>query len=351
MLIIKELMEKARQAGASDLHITVGLSPKMRINGCLKSIDVPPLTEEVIEKLLGEILTCQQKKELEKMGEIDFSFSISDSGRYRANIFKQTGSLAAVFRLFRKQIPDMLDLGLPQEAIDIYKKNRGLILITGPAGCGKTTTMAALLDKINTNRNAHIITLEDPIEYLHTHKKSIITQREIGKDSKSYVRAMRAALKQDPDVIALGEMEDLETIRLALNAAETGHLVISSLSTLGTVNTLERLISIFPPYQQQKIRIQLANVLEAVISKQLIITSNQQERIPIYEIMFADRTIKTLIKEDKIVQIPNAMIQKQTEGMQRMDEAIYELYRSGRINRAEALDYAQNVQELEKKLL
>jgi twitching motility protein PilT len=267
MITIDELLKIGKENGASDVHITVGIPPKMRVNGELVDMNYPKLMPEDTEAIISPMLSERQKEILKRDGEADFSFSIPALGRYRVNAFNQRGSLAAAIRLVGTQIPKPEDLGLPKSVIDLYNKKRGLILVTGPTGSGKSTTLASLINRINENRKAHIITLEDPIEYLHQHKLSMVNQREVGLDTMSYANALRAALREDPDVILVGEMRDLETISIAITAAETGHLVLSTLHTIGAASTIDRIIDVFPPHQQQQIRIQLSMVLEAVISQ------------------------------------------------------------------------------------
>ena len=283
MVTIEELLKIGKENGASDVHITVGLPPKMRVNGELIDMNFPKLMPEDTADIINQLLSEKQRGILAKNGEADFSFSISNFGRYRVNVFNQRGSLAAAIRLVGTQIPKPEELGLPKSVIDLYTKKRGLILVTGPTGSGKSTTLASLINKINENRKAHIITLEDPIEYLHQHKLSMINQREVGLDTLSYANALRAALREDPDVILVGEMRDLETISTAITAAETGHLVLSTLHTIGAASTIDRIIDVFPPHQQQQIRIQLSMVLEAVISQQLIPTSDRHHRVAAFE--------------------------------------------------------------------
>lgn len=351
MINMEELMRTARENGASDVHITAGIPPRMRVNGFLISMEYQRLMPDEIERMLQNIMKEKQSQRLEEKGEADFSFSTPQAGRCRINVFKQSGSYAAVLHLIRETIPDVLELRVPQSAADLYRKKRGLILVTGPSGSGKTTTLAALLHKINQNVHAHIITLENPIEYLHQHDKAIVSQREIGQDTCSYVSALRAALREDSDVILIGEMCSPEIIDAAVTAAETGHLVFSALHTVGAANTIDYMINAFPPYQQQQMRIRLAGVLEAVVSQQLIPTSNHRERVPAFEVMHANLAAKNLIREGKTSQI-GALIQSgRKQGMQTMDDALFELYIRGEIDREQALAYAQDVGMLERKLI
>lgn len=351
MITVEEYLAIAKEKGASDLHIAVGIPPKCRINGELVSLELKSLSPEEIQDIISPILTQYARKILEEEGEVDFAYTIPNQGRYRVNIFKQRGSYSMVIRLVGTIIPSLEEIGLPQSVAELCNKKRGLILVTGPTGSGKSTTLASLIDQINCNQNAHIITLEDPIEYLHSHKKSIVNQREIGLDTKSYVNALRAALREDPDVILAGEMRELDTIATAITAAETGHLVFSTLHTIGAEATIQRIIEVFPPNQQQQIRVQLACVLEAVISQQLIPSLDEEKRVAAYEIMYATPAIKNLIREGKINQI-NSIIQanKKLE-MQTMDDAIYDLYLERKIESKQALIFAQDIAIMEKKLM
>lgn len=350
MINVEELMQIAKNENASDVHITVGIPPKMRVRGELVNMDYPKLlpadTEAIIKSIMGE----RQLDTLAAKGEVDFSFSIPSLGRYRVNVFNQRGSLAAAIRLVGTKIPKPEELGLPRAVIDLYKKKRGLVLVTGPTGSGKSTTLASLIDKINDNSSAHIITLEDPIEYLHHHKKSMVNQREIGLDSHSYANALRAALREDPDVILVGEMRDLETISTAITAAETGHLVFSTLHTIGAASTIDRIIDVFPPHQQQQIRVQLAMVLEAVISQQLIPTADKHRRVAAFEVMLMNVAIKNLIRESKTFQIDSMIQTGKKAGMITMDDALYDLVIIGEIAPDVALSFAQDRNALEKKL-
>ena len=266
------------------------------------------------------------------------------------NVFKQRGTLASVMRALPFDIPEPEKLGLPPEVVAVTEKRRGLILVTGPTGSGKSTTLASIIDKINDSRDAHIITLEDPIEYLHNHRKSMINQREIGLDTLSYAAALRAALREDPDVILVGEMRDLETISTAITAAETGHLVLSTLHTIGAAATIDRIIDVFPPHQQQQIRVQLAMVLEAVISQQLMPTADRRARVAAFEVMFANSAIRNLIRESKTPQIMSIIQTNRKDGMITMDDAIYDLYQRGLVTRDDAITFAQDSAFMMRKI-
>lgn len=350
MITIEELLTKAKELNASDLHITVGIPPKCRVNGDLTDLDYPKCLPADTNSIITPMLTEHTKEILEKNGEVDFSYSIPSLGRYRANVFKQRGSYALALRLVGTVVPPAESLGVPESVVALTKKKRGLVLVTGPTGSGKSTTLASLIDVINSNYNTHIITLEDPIEYLHQHKKSVVNQREIGLDSYSYSNALRAALREDPDVILVGEMRDLDTISIAITAAETGHLVFSTLHTIGAANTIDRIIDVFPPHQQQQIRVQLASVLESVISQQLIPTSDGKGRVAAFEVMHANSAVRNLIRESKIHQIQTIIQTNKKLGMQTMDDAIYDLYLKRRIDAEKALNFAQDPVAIERKL-
>lgn len=350
MATIKEMLETAKDAGASDLHITVGVPPKMRVNGKLLTMDYPRLLPPDTERLLFEIMDEKQRARFDEKGEYDMSFSIPELGRYRVNAFKQRGSVAIALRLVGTEVPPPEVLGVPKSVIDLYQRKRGLVLVTGPTGSGKSTTLAAIIDKINNNRECHVITLEDPIEYLHRHKMSMVNQREIGLDSQSYANALRAALREDPDVILVGEMRDFETISVAITAAETGHLVLSTLHTIGAASTVDRVIDVFPPHQQQQIRVQLANVLEAVISQQLIPRSDGLGRVAAFEVLHANHAVRNLIREGKSHQLMSVMQTNRKAGMIGMDEAIQQLYYDGKIDREMAIQFAQDPDGMENKL-
>lgn len=350
MPVLEEVLAAAKEAGASDVHITVGIPPKMRVNGKLVAMEFGKALPEDTKEIAAQIMDESQFDRFLENGEYDMSFSIPHLGRYRVNVFKQRGSCALAFRLVGTRIPSPEVLGVPESVIDLYEKKRGLVLVTGPTGSGKTTTLAAIIDKINHNRDAHVITLEDPIEYLHQHDVAMVNQREIGTDSGSYANALRAALREDPDVILVGEMRDYETISVAITAAETGHLVLSTLHTIGAVSTVDRIIDVFPPYQQQQIRVQLAEVLEAVISQQLIPTEDGTGRVAAFEVMHANHAVRNLIREGKTHQILSVMQTNRKLGMITMDEAIIQLFYSGMISRDMAVRFAQEPAGMNNKI-
>ena len=348
-MAVEEILARAKEAGASDVHITVGIPPKMRVNGDLLTMEGDRLMPADTLEIAAQVMNEKQQQRFEENGECDMSFAIAGQGRYRVNIYKQRGSIAMAFRLVDTKVPSAESLGVPQSVIDLYQKKRGLVLVTGPTGSGKSTTLASLIDKINNNIEAHVITLEDPIEYLHSHNRSIVNQREIGLDSLSYAHALRAALREDPDVILVGEMRDFETISVAITAAETGHLVISTLHTVGAANTIDRIIDSFPPAQQEQVRAQLSMVMQAVVSQQLI-PKVEGGVVPAFEVMFFNNAIRNLIRESKIHQIDNIIATSQEEGMITMDNSIIKLFREGKISKENAIIYSSNGELMEKKL-
>jgi twitching motility protein PilT len=347
---IEEILAYAKRAGASDVHITVGIPPKIRVNGTLLTMETDRLMPPDTVAMANSVMNDLQRKRFEEHGEVDMSFAIPGEGRYRVNIYKQRGSVAMAFRLVDTVVPSPESLGVPHSVIDLYQKKRGLVLVTGPTGSGKSTTLAAIIDKINNNRECHVITLEDPIEYLHQHKKSIVNQREIGLDSMTYANALRAALREDPDVILVGEMRDFETISVAITAAETGHLVLSTLHTIGAASTVDRVIDVFPPHQQQQIRVQLANVLEAVISQQLIPTVDGKGRVAAFEVLHTNSAIRNLIREGKTHQITSVMQTNRKLGMITMDDALAQLYNEYKIDKEMAIQFAQDPESMKSKL-
>ena len=349
-ITMDSLLEIARDVGASDVHITVGLPPKMRVNGTIEDIIPHVLTSHDTQTLVLSIMNERQVATLKRDGEADFSYSTEALGRFRCNVFRQKNSFAAVLRLINTVIPAPEKLGLPWSVMDLAKRKRGLVLVTGPTGSGKSTTLASLINMINENRKEHIITLEDPIEYLHQHKNSIVNQREIGFDTLSFANGIRAALREDPDVILVGEMRDQETIGAAITAAETGHLVFSTLHTNSAAATIDRVIDVFPPHQQNQIRSQLASVLEAVISQQLLPTIDGKSRVAAFEVMLGTPAIKNLIREDKAHQIPSIMQTSKKIGMQTMDDSLFSLYLKHKIDAANAVEYAQDTGNMQQKL-
>jgi len=331
------LLEKTHEMKASDLHITVGLPPVLRINGKLLRVGDLRLTAEDTERMVKSMLTQEQFDILNENGEVDCSISATHRYRFRVNCFRQRGSYAIALRHIDSAIKTIDELHLPEILKSFTHKNQGIVLVTGPTGSGKSTTLAAMIDLINSQRECHIITLEDPIEYLHKHNKSIINQREIGGDSKNYHNALRAALREDPDVILIGEMRDYDSISIALTAAETGHLVFSTLHTIGAAKTIDRIIDVFPPSQQQQIRVQLSMALSGVISQQLIPNINGNGRRVAVEVMVNNPAIRNLIRESKTPQLNNAIATGKAQGMISMDNSLLELYHDKAISYEELM--------------
>lgn len=350
MIDIKELLTFSVEQKASDVHIAVGIPPKLRINGKLIEVECPPLDPMDAAEMIGATMHERHKQILKERGEVDFSFDSDETGRFRVNVFMDRGNMAAAYRRVETVIPRPDQLGIPTEVVELYKKKRGLVLVTGPTGSGKSTTLASIINKANENLTDHIITLEDPIEYVHHHKKSVVNQREVGMDTLSYGNALRAALREDPDIILLGEMRDLETISTAITAAETGHLVFSTLHTIGAANTIDRIIDVFPTHQQQQTRVQLAMILEGVISQALVPAEDGRGRVAAFEVMFGSPAIRSLIREAKTHQIQSTIQTSRQMGMITLDDHLYELYREGAISRENALIYAQDQAALKKKM-
>lgn len=349
MQSLAELLELTVKEGASDLHLTVGISPIIKVNGKLVRLEHEILHPEDTEAYAREILQDAYEK-YDAIGEYDTSYSIHGKGRFRVNIYKQRNSTALAIRVISLDMPTLDSLGYPDTLKEICNLKRGLVLVTGPTGSGKSTTLAALINEINSNRESHIITIEDPIEFLHKHNKSIVNQREIGKDTLSYERALKAALREDPDVILIGEMRDLETISTAITAAETGHLVFSTLHTIGAAKTIDRIVDVFPPHQQEQIKIQLASVLQTIISQQLVETVDG-DRTAALEIMVATPAIKNLIREGKTHQIESSIQTGSKYGMRTMDMELANLYREGVITQETAMNSAIDREILSRLLM
>ena len=348
---IQTYLERAVKEKASDLFIIAGKAMSMKCEGTIVPMTEERLLPEDTDVLVRELYSLDDREIDEKVTEWDDDFSLSLPGlaRFRVNIFQQRGSLAAVIRLVSFGIPDWREIGVPEEVMKVADMKRGMVLVTGPAGSGKSTTLACIVDKINHTRNAHIITIEDPIEHLHRNDKSIISQRELSMDTSSYVTALRASLRQAPDVILLGEMRDLDTIQTAMTAAETGHLVISTLHTVGAVNTVDRIIDVFPPAQQQQVRVQLSQVLKTVVSQQLLPTVDGL-LTPAFEIMHLNNAIRTMVRDSRIHQIDSAIQTSSAEGMIGMDDSILRLYKAGRITKETAINSAMSPDQLKRKL-
>ncbi|NLI91858.1 MAG: type IV pilus twitching motility protein PilT [Peptococcaceae bacterium] len=332
MWTIEELLKKAGEAGASDIHLTVTSPPVFRLDGELKALGTEILTHEQISAFIKTLANENQLRFFEERGELDFSYGIPGLGRYRINAFRQRGSAGLVIRLVPFIVKTPEELGLPQSIVNFATLHRGLVLVTGPTGSGKSTTLASLINMINNTRSAHIITVEDPIEYLHQHRKCLVNQREIGQDTQSFANALRAALRQDPDVILVGEMRDLETIAMAVTAAETGHLVFSTLHTNDTSQAIDRIIDVFPPHQQTQIRVQLASVLQGIVAQQLFPVLNKRGRVAAYEVLIATAAVRNMIRESKTHQIKNIIQTSGQIGMQSMEKAVEELVKRGLIS-------------------
>ena len=349
---VMELLTSAVEKDAADIFLIPGMPFSYKIGGRIIYQGDDRIMPDEMNGMIKQIYELAKNRSMEKVqshGDDDFSFAIPGVSRFRASVFRQRGSLAGIIRVVRYELPDAGQLHLPKSIIDVSRLTKGMVLVTGPAGSGKSTTLACIIDEINRTRNAHVITLEDPIEYLHRHDNSIISQREIATDTKSYTVALRAALRQSPDVILLGGMRDFETMSIAMTAAETGHLIISTLHTMGAVNTIDRIIDEFPPSQQHQIRVQLAMVLEAVVSQQLVPTVDGAV-VPAVEIMVCNTAVRNLIRESKTHQIDSVIATSAQEGMITMDASLLSLYGKGIIDRKQALAYSMAPEMMEKRL-
>src|SRR4030043_1621878 len=347
MATLYDLLKLMIEKNASDLHITTASPPRLRIDGKLVNLDQPPLTPTDTKALCYSILTDAQKHKYEENNELDLSFGIKGLSRFRANIFMQRGAVAGAFRTIPFEIKGFQELGLPEIVNELVKKPRGLILVTGPTGCGKSTTLAAMIDRINSERDEHIITVEDPIEYLHTHKKCLVNQREVNADTVSFKAALKYVLRQDPDVVLIGEMRDLETIEAALTVSDTGHLTLATLHTNTAVQTINRIIDVFPPHQQEQIRVQLSFVLEGILAQQLIPKKSGKGRDLAIELLAPKPSIRNLITEDKIHQIYSMMQTGQAKfGMQTMNQSLFDLYSRGLITYEDAVGRSSVPDEL-----
>jgi twitching motility protein PilT len=352
METLYDMLKSMLERGASDLHITTGIPPKLRIDGQLSTMEgVPTLGPIETKSLCYSILTDAQKHSFEENNELDLSFGLKGLSRFRANIFMQRGAVAGAFRVVPFEIRNFKQLGIPDIVADLAKKPHGLILVTGPTGSGKSTTLAAMLDRINSERTDHIITIEDPIEYLHSHRKCLVNQREVKADTSSFATALKYVLRQDPDVILIGELRDLETIEAALTVAETGHLTLATLHTNSAIQSINRIIDVFPPHRQEQIRVQLSFVLEGVIAQQLIPKRTGKGRVIALEVLLFSAAIRNLIREDKIHQIYSMMQTGQAKyGMQTMNQSLVELYKRGLISYEDALGRSTLVEELVQML-
>jgi twitching motility protein PilT len=348
---ISDILKQVVERDASDLHLSVGLPPVARIDGHLEALDYPVLDPNTTRELVYGILTGDQRQKLETDWEVDLAYSLFGVARFRVNAFFQRGTLSAAFRLVPIEIRSIDALGLPKVLHSFCHKPRGFIMVTGPTGSGKTTTLAAIIDEINQTRSHHIVTIEDPIEFLHQHKRCVVNQRELGTDTKSFPAALRAALRQDPDVVLIGEMRDLETMQIALTAAETGHLVFATLHTQDCPQSIDRIIDVFPPHQQEQIRVQIAATLEGIISQQLLSKAGGKGRVAACEVLISTPAVRNLIREGKTHQLYTVMQTGNQYGMQTMNAALADHVRHGRITKELALRRTLVPDELERLLL
>ena len=350
-IAIHQLLKTLVDQGGTDLHVTTNSPPQIRIHGKMVPLQVPPLGPADTKTLIYSVLTDSQKHRFEENLELDFSFGVKGLARFRANVFYQRGAVGGAFRVIPWEIRTFQSLGLPAVVAELCEKPRGLILVTGPTGSGKSTTLAAMLDKVNSERHEHIVTIEDPIEYLHSHRKCLINQRELHADTRSFAKALRAVLRQDPDVVLIGEMRDLETIEAALRIAETGHLTFATLHTNSAAQTINRIIDVFPPHQQSQVRAQLSFVLEGILCQTLLPRGNGQGRVLAMEIMVPNAAIRNLIREDKVHQIYSAMqVGQQKHGMQTFNQALADLVIRKQIKSELAMAMTSNPEELREML-
>jgi twitching motility protein PilT len=351
MANLHQLLKAMVEKGASDLHVTTGSPPQLRIDGRLVPLKTPPLTPVETKQLCYSILTDAQKHRFEEESELDLSFGVKGLSRFRANVFMQRGAVAGAFRTIPFKILTFQELGLPPIVAELAKKPRGLVLVTGPTGSGKSTTLASIIDKINTDRHEHIMTIEDPIEYLHPHKNCVVNQREVGADTASFKKALKYILRQDPDVVLIGEMRDLETIEAALVISETGHLAFGTLHTNSAVQTINRILDVFPPYQQPQVRAQLSFVLEGVLTQNLLPKAGGPGRVLVIEVMVPNAAIRNLIREDKVHQIYSQMQMGQAKfGMQTFNQSLAAAYVRRLITMEEALGRSSDPDELKNML-
>ncbi|MBR1753861.1 type IV pilus twitching motility protein PilT [bacterium] len=352
LVSIEELLEKVVELGGSDLHVSANLPPVVRVDGKLQSLDYPPFTPDNMETLLFPMLSNESRRKLEQDWELDFSYGLRDVCRFRVNIYKDKGNYAAAFRIIVSTAPTMEQLGLPDICRVVTERPRGLILVTGPTGSGKSTTLAAMINHINSSRSEHILTIEDPIEFIHTSKKSVVHQRELGQDTRSFANALKSALREDPDVILVGEMRDYETISLALTAAETGHLVFGTLHTSSASQTVDRIVDVFPEGQQSQIRTQLSSSLVAVFAQTLLPklqpSGKKKGRVMAQEIMLVNPAIANLIRESKTSQIYSTIQMNQAMGMQTLEMALGNLYKKKLCTADDALAKSSHQEDLKR---
>ncbi len=349
-MTIEEILQLGKEAEASDIHMAQGSPLLFRVDGRLVPQNNEILKQTDIEKIIKAVMSKEQLVELERNGEMDFAFSLSGFSRVRVNVFRQQGTYAASFRMLSYDVPTPEELGIPAPVVELTNCKSGLILVTGAAGSGKSTTLASLVDAVAGQDYKNIITIENPIEYIHSYKKSIVSQREIGVDTDTYAKGVQAALRQDPDIIMIGELQDVETIAMALAAAEAGYLVLSALYTSSTADALKRVIEVFPPYRQQQIRVQLASVLKGVIAQQLLPRVDVKGRISVFEVLLANQAVQQQIREDKVHQISGIIQRSRKQGMQSMDDAILEAYMRSEITMDTALAYAHDAEAMAQKV-
>ncbi len=351
-MTLKQMLVEMLNRNSSDLHIRVGIRPHLRVNGKLEQIATEPVTIDLMEQIISQVLNDKQQERFYRKNEMDLALSVAKLGRFRINLFRQRGTAGIAIRAVNTNIPSFEELHLPEAVKKMAKERRGLMIITGTTGSGKSTTMAALIEHMNSNRTDNIITVEDPIEYIYRDKKSIIAQREVGGDTETFASALRHAFRQDPDVILIGEVRDLETMSIALTAADTGHLVITTLHTMNVVETITRIISFFPPHQHQQIRLLLAGTLKSIVCQRLLTRGDQPGRVPAIEIMFNSGAVKEcIIDPEKTAEIPELMEQGRVQyGMQSFDQSIMDLHKEGLITFEEAMHHATNPDDFDLRL-
>jgi len=350
MLVMEELFKLMKENGASDIHLTVGASPILRINGKLFATPFEVLTPDKAQSLIYSIMSDEQKQRFETNQELDFAFGMKAYGRMRMNVFRQRNTIGAAIRSIPFEFKSFQELGLPPAINHITQLNKGLVLITGPTGSGKSTTLASVINYLNTNNNYHIMTVEDPIEFVHNHKKSIVNQREVGSDTHGFTEALRHVLRQDPDVILVGEMRDFETIQAALNIAETGHLVFATLHTSDAAQSINRIVDVFPPHQQEQARMQLSFVIEAVICQQLLPAADGKGRVMVAEVLLANSALRSLIRDKKSEQVVNIMQTNMAAGMMTMNQALGEMYLAKKITYQDAISHSSNIADFKNYL-
>ena len=343
---LDRLLKYALTVGASDLHVHSGSPLKIRVNGRMSDLEGGTVTARIAKRLVEEILTPEQLHPLRELGQVDFAYTLAGHGRFRSNAYRQQRGIDAVFRVIPPEPPTLEGLGLPASLARLANYHQGIVLLTGPAGCGKSSTLAALLNIINEDRHDHIITIEDPIEYIHPSKHCVVNQRQVGPHTGSFARALRGALREDPDIIAIGELRDLETISLALTAAETGHLVLATLHTNNSIRTVNRILGVFPPNQQEQIRTMVSESLRAVVSQRLVVRADGKGRVPALEILMANKAVGNLIRENKTFQIKSVLQTGASQGMCLLDASLAELVKSRMITREEAMRHAEDPQKL-----